>query len=265
MAIFNMSEIGNVNFDSKDDIKQIKSHLFMLNDQLRYMFNNLNPEDNYSDKALVKYIENNEKIAEIDISVNHIKLAMVNKGNIISTINLSEEGVAIKGDKIKLEGTVTANNYFRINTDGSMHCTNANINGTLTGSNINASNIIGSNINATTIKGSDIEGSTIRGGNIIGANITGGSIKGEVELQCGHSFWAKDVGDNRAYEVGFGAFYAYYDGGIGKDVFSDHMSNLRLINGGDIHCKDIYFPEDSWTDGWSLLRMLKDLYNKYTI
>lgn len=250
MAIFNMSEIGNVNFDSKDDIKQIKSHLFMLNDQLRYMFNNLNPEDNYSDKALVKYIENNEKIAEIDISVNHIKLAMVNKGNIISTINLSEEGVAIKGDKIKLEGTVTANNYFRINTDGSMHCTNANINGTLTGSNINASNI---------------SGSTITGSTIIGTEITGGSIKGEVELECGHSFWARDVGDNRAYEVGFGTFYAHYDTDTREHIFSDHMNNIKLINGGDIHCKDIYFPEDSWTDGWSLLRMLKDLYNKYTI
>lgn len=250
MAIFNMSEIGNINFDSKDDIKQIKSHLFMLNDQLRYMFNNLSPEDNYSNKALVKYVENNEKISEIDISLDQIKLTMVNKGNIISTINLSEEGVAIKGDKIKLEGTVTANNYFRINNDGSMQCNNATINGTLTGSSINASNITGS---------------TIQGSAIVGTEITGGSIKGEVELECGAHFWATDVGDNRAYEVGLGSFYAHYDTDTGEHVFSDHMNNIKLINGGNIHCKDIYFPDDSWADGWSLLRMLKDLYNKYTI
>ena len=39
---------------------------------------------------------------------------------VVSLINLSEEGVKIKGDKIRLEGTVTANGNFKVLTDGSV-------------------------------------------------------------------------------------------------------------------------------------------------
>lgn len=42
------------------------------------------------------------------------------KAFLISQINQSAERVSISASKIKLEGVVTANNYFRINTDGSM-------------------------------------------------------------------------------------------------------------------------------------------------
>lgn len=42
------------------------------------------------------------------------------KASLISQINQSAESVSISASKIKLEGVVTANNYFRINTDGSM-------------------------------------------------------------------------------------------------------------------------------------------------
>lgn len=42
------------------------------------------------------------------------------KAFLISQINQSAESVSISASKIKLEGVVTANNYFRINTDGSM-------------------------------------------------------------------------------------------------------------------------------------------------
>lgn len=42
------------------------------------------------------------------------------KAFLISQINQSAESVSISASKIKLEGVVTANNYFRINADGSM-------------------------------------------------------------------------------------------------------------------------------------------------
>lgn len=42
------------------------------------------------------------------------------KASLISQINQSAESVSISASKIKLEGVVTANNYFRINADGSM-------------------------------------------------------------------------------------------------------------------------------------------------
>lgn len=47
----------------------------------------------------------------------------VSKDGVINAINLSTEGVAIKASKINLNGAVTANNYFKINLDGSMEAT----------------------------------------------------------------------------------------------------------------------------------------------
>lgn len=44
----------------------------------------------------------------------------VNSGDVISEINASSEGVKISGEKISLEGTVTANEYFSINSMGAM-------------------------------------------------------------------------------------------------------------------------------------------------
>lgn len=51
------------------------------------------------------------------------------KKSLISQINMSTEGISIKSSLIKLEGLVTANNYFRINTDGSMETKSATIGG----------------------------------------------------------------------------------------------------------------------------------------
>ena len=44
----------------------------------------------------------------------------VEKDGIISAINQTAESVKIKASKISFDGLVTANNYFKINTDGSM-------------------------------------------------------------------------------------------------------------------------------------------------
>lgn len=67
-----------------------------------------------------------QRAHEIELSVSN------NAANVISLINLSQEAVTIQSEKISLEGIVTANNYFRINLDGSMEATNATISGTIT-------------------------------------------------------------------------------------------------------------------------------------
>ena len=67
----------------------------------------------------------------------------VSKGSIISTINQSAESVSISASKIKLEGLVTANNNFKILTDGSIETKNANVSGKITTS---EGNIAGWNI-----------------------------------------------------------------------------------------------------------------------
>lgn len=51
------------------------------------------------------------------------------KSSLISQINMSSEGIGIKSSLIKLEGIVTANNYFKINSDGSMETKSAVIGG----------------------------------------------------------------------------------------------------------------------------------------
>ena len=51
------------------------------------------------------------------------------KSSLISQINMSTEGITINSSLIKLEGLVTANNYFKINTDGSVETKKAVIGG----------------------------------------------------------------------------------------------------------------------------------------
>ena len=59
----------------------------------------------------------------------------VSKGDIISEINQSAEEVQIKGEKISLEGTVTANENFKILKDGSVQAKNGTFEGTIKSTN----------------------------------------------------------------------------------------------------------------------------------
>lgn len=66
----------------------------------------------------------------IVVNANNINLK-VSKGSVISEINQSAETIKIAAGKINLNGVVTANEYFKINLDGSMECTNGIFSGTL--------------------------------------------------------------------------------------------------------------------------------------
>lgn len=68
----------------------------------------------------------------------------VSKGEVVSEINQSAEEVKIKGEKISLEGTVTANENFKIFQDGSMYSKNGNFEGTIKS---NSADITGGTIN----------------------------------------------------------------------------------------------------------------------
>lgn len=83
----------------------------------------------------------------------------VTKDNIISTINQSSEAVSISASKINLNGVVTANNNFKIDTNGKMTCVNATISGSVTTGDLKAS-------------GGTIAGFTINGNNLTGNGVT---------------------------------------------------------------------------------------------
>lgn len=100
----------------------------------------------------------------------------VTKDNIISTINQSSEAVSISASKINLNGVVTANNNFKIDTNGKMTCVNATISGTVTTGNLNAS--------GGTIAGFDIHGSYLEGNTCsLYSGQSGGKLKlGQITL-----------------------------------------------------------------------------------
>ena len=83
----------------------------------------------------------------------------VTKDNIISTINQSSEAVSISASKINLNGVVTANNNFKIDTNGKMSCVNATVSGKVTTGDIKAT-------------GGTIAGFTISGNNLSGNGVT---------------------------------------------------------------------------------------------
>ena len=71
-------------------------------------------------------------ISNLTISVNGINSTVstkVGKSEIISSINQSSESVTINANKINLNGTVTANKTFKIDTSGYMTCVGGTIGG----------------------------------------------------------------------------------------------------------------------------------------
>lgn len=78
--------------------------------------------------------ETGERVSRISQLAGELD-ATVKNGEIISQINLSQEGVKIRGEKLTLEGLVTANSFFKINTDGSMEAVNGKFSGTVTSGN----------------------------------------------------------------------------------------------------------------------------------
>lgn len=78
-----MGDFKPSGFSGENDTKKIKDYLFMLNEQLRYMFNHLDPEDNFSDDAFRKYIKNGEDIAYLEMTAKHLLVSIKDaEGNI---------------------------------------------------------------------------------------------------------------------------------------------------------------------------------------
>lgn len=92
-------------------------------------------EENLDENYYTKTETNSQitqKANEINLKVEAIQTDIsgkVDKTLVISQINLSTEGITIKGSKISLEGVITANKTFKINTNGSIECIGGKIGG----------------------------------------------------------------------------------------------------------------------------------------
>lgn len=139
MGAYNLGNVGDIS--SLNDFPKIQSYLYRLNEQLRYMFDNLSPEDNYNDKALLQYVADGERQSAIEVSLDQISLSMVDKDNVVAAINMSKEQIQIQADKIKMEGLVTVNSYFKIGLDGSIEARNGKFSGHISASTMDSSQI----------------------------------------------------------------------------------------------------------------------------
>lgn len=167
MSIISNFSIPNIQGSDLSDSKKIKAildALQMLDENMRYSINNLDPEDNFSNSALKIYngllsdvkkfgangrlhstlIEQNAESIRMEVVratekegelAQKLKLnadgleSKVSMNEIISMINQTAEEITISANRINLNGAVTANNYFKINEDGSVEASAITISG----------------------------------------------------------------------------------------------------------------------------------------
>jgi len=142
MAVYTPGSVSDL--ESIDSIKKVQEYLIKQERKLDYMFNNLDPEENYSELARLTMVTDGQRQATIEATLQGIQLNYVSKDGIVSAINLSEEMVQIEASKIKLEGVVTVNGNFKVGLDGSIEANNGRFTGNITGSTIEGSHIYAS-------------------------------------------------------------------------------------------------------------------------
>lgn len=149
MAVYTPGSVSDL--ESIDSIKKVQEYLIKQERKLDYMFNNLTPDENYSEQARLTMVTDGQRQATIETTLQGIQLNYVSKDGIVSAINLSEEMIQIEASKIKLEGVVTVNGNFKVGLDGSIEATNGKFKGDISASNITGSTIRGSHIYGTYI------------------------------------------------------------------------------------------------------------------
>lgn len=153
MAIFTQDTV---------DSSKIESYLYELNENLTYMFNNLTPEENYSEAARLIYAQRGERLASVEVRADQIELRVENNEKHYNTsITLLSDLLSLKaetpsgssmmelsGDRIKLttgKFEVDATN-LKIDAAG---------NGTFSGT-VSAGRVVSSTIEGGTINGASI-------------------------------------------------------------------------------------------------------------
>lgn len=289
MAVFTSDSVDRLN--SIED-RKIRSYLYKLNEDLAYMFNNLTPEDNYSELARLVYVADRENVARLEVRANGIELEVSRNSSQIA--NLS-----VQAGQISAKVTDVANNYnSSMNLLANMFSLSVNTpsgssSAVLTGDRIalttghftiDAKNLkVDASGNATFA--GDLEGATLTGCDIIGGslNIADGTLYAD-------SGWVKfgdfTVSTNNAYKMysGDGSFEittAKSPGGSVATVIVGKSVNQTEIEGGNItstgtlnipvvyattgkHISEFYDIQlsKSWWKGWTITETVQDLWDQ---
>lgn len=221
--------------ESLDSIKKVQEYLIKLERKLDYMFNNLSPDDNYSELARLTMVTDGERQATIEAALDGIKLNYVSKDGIVSAINLSEETAQIKANKIQLEGVVTVNGYFKIGLDGSIEARNGKFSGDISASTIRGSNIIASNFGNDT---DEFYIMTTNSSRTV-ARFSGFSFEYNNFFSETSFDWVNPASRNGGGEgiamkrsTGAAGFYLLYLNGLDRDVATEINALWRAVEGG---------------------------------
>jgi hypothetical protein len=289
MAVFTSDSVDRLN--SIED-RKIRSYLYKLNEDLAYMFNNLTPEDNYSELARLVYIADRENVARLEVRADGIELEVSNNSSQIA--NLS-----IQADQISTKVTDVANNYnssmkllanmFSLSVNTPSGSSSAVLTGdrialTTGHFTIDAKNLkVDASGNATFA--GDLEGATLTGCDIVGGSLS--IANGTLYADSG---WVKfgdfTVSTNNAYKMysGDGSFEittAKSPGGSVATVIVGKSGNQTEIEGGNITStgtlnvpvvyatKKKYISEfydirlgKSWWDDWTITETVQDLWEQ---
>lgn len=117
-----------IDYSRIDDLPYMKRYIMMLNGDLRYMFNNLDPKDNFSEEGLRSYQELDGQISDISLSLNQLNTEFtdaqksvssglsqmsnsislyVETGDVTNQINLSDGTISINASRLH----VTSDNF----------------------------------------------------------------------------------------------------------------------------------------------------------
>lgn len=266
-----------------DDLKKVQDYLYKLNKDLEYMFSHLTPEDNYSEPAYTKYLQDGEKVTQIETSVDGLKvLVKDNETNYNTSLRLmagylgltastpaGESSVVVSGDRIQL----TTGNFIINAANGGKTTFAVDRYGNATfGGSLQAA---GGTFGAVTIGGQNNTGSITvldANNNPIGrwdkTGLDGVYIKGSVEISCGDQFriYSPDYTQSATFE--FGSFtIERADRGSYSGLYclsgnaSDSRANLNLWEDGIIQGDEIYLYGGGWWNGWSLTRTVQALWD----
>ena len=289
MAVFTSDSVDRLN--SIED-RKIRSYLYKLNEDLTYMFNNLTPEDNYSELARLVYVADRENVARLEVRADGIELEVSRNSSQIA--NLS-----VQAGQISAKVTDVANNYnSSMNLLANMFSLSVNTpsgssSAVLTGDRIalktghftiDAKNLkVDASGNATFA--GDLEGATLTGCDIVGGSLS--IANGTLYADSG---WVKfgdfTVSTNNAYKMysGDGSFEittAKSPGGSGATVIVGKSGNQTEIEGGNItstgtlnipvvyattgkHISEFYDIQlsKSWWKGWTITETVQDLWDQ---
>jgi hypothetical protein len=255
--------------------KEVSDYLYELNENLTYMFNNLTPEDNYSEKARLIYAERGKHIASLQVQADKIELRVQNnETNYNTSITLLADllsltastpedtsSVELTGDKIELKTGKFIVNAKNLTIDAlgnavfSGKVTAAQIEsstitgGTISGTVMSASTINGTTINGTTINSSVVNAATITGGTINGTTVNGGTING-TSINGGDSIRFKA----RPGYLQFGDFEV--DDTYGRHIFQSY-DEVTGMSTGDISAGEMLLWA-GWNGTTATFRVFED-------